>query len=90
MFWWLYTIKLLKTFVFQIWDLSDPNGKGFLTKLGFFVALKLVSLAQAGKEISTANITVDAPPPKMVRILCIKYLQLITVCKTNLTVLKAR
>lgn len=26
----------------RIWDLSDPNAKGFLDKHGLFVALKLV------------------------------------------------
>lgn len=52
----------------QIWDLSDPNGKGYLNKAGFFVALKLVSLAQSGKEINVLSTTIDVPPPKMVNI----------------------
>jgi len=30
------------------------------------VALKLVSLAQTGKEVNMVNITADVPPPKMV------------------------
>lgn len=51
----------------QIWDLSDPTGKGFLDKAGLFVALKLVALAQAGDTINMANIFVDTPnPPKVV------------------------
>ncbi|XP_069682063.1 epidermal growth factor receptor substrate 15-like 1 isoform X5 [Periplaneta americana] len=49
----------------KIWDLSDPAGKGYLNKGGFFVALKLVSLAQSGKEVNMVNITTDVPPPKM-------------------------
>ncbi|XP_075216266.1 epidermal growth factor receptor pathway substrate 15 isoform X2 [Lycorma delicatula] len=49
----------------KIWDLSDPNGKGYLNKAGFFVALKLVSLAQSGKEVNVLSTTTDVPPPKM-------------------------
>nr|XP_032519833.1 LOW QUALITY PROTEIN: epidermal growth factor receptor substrate 15-like 1 [Danaus plexippus plexippus] len=49
----------------KIWDLSDPTGKGYLDKAGLFVALKLVSLAQAGKEINMSNIHSEAPPPKV-------------------------
>lgn len=50
----------------RVWDLSDPNGKGFLDKAGFFVALKLVSLAQAGQVINMSNIyTETANPPKV-------------------------
>uniref|UniRef100_A0A1B6FIV6 Epidermal growth factor receptor substrate 15-like 1 n=1 Tax=Cuerna arida TaxID=1464854 RepID=A0A1B6FIV6_9HEMI len=49
----------------KIWDLSDPNGKGYLNKSGFFVALKLVSLAQMGRDTNIANILMDVPPPKM-------------------------
>ena len=49
-----------------MWDLSDPAGKGYLNKGGFFVALKLVSLSQIGKEVNMVNITADVPPPKMV------------------------
>lgn len=52
--------------IFKIWDLSDPTAKGFLTKPGFFVALKLISLAQTGKDISMLNITQQTPPPNMV------------------------
>ncbi|XP_073953677.1 epidermal growth factor receptor pathway substrate 15 [Choristoneura fumiferana] len=49
----------------KIWDLSDPNGKGYLDKTGLFVALKLVALAQAGKDINMSNIHSEAPPPKV-------------------------
>lgn len=51
----------------RIWDLSDPNGKGFLDKPGFFVALKLVSLSQAGQVGNMNNIYMDTVnPPKVV------------------------
>lgn len=51
---------------FQIWDLSDPQGKGYLDQNGFFTALKLVALAQNGIEVSMANISRETPPPEMV------------------------
>ena len=52
---------------FQIWDQSDPNGKGYLDKNGFCVALKLIALAQARQEINVAHLTKDTPPPNLVR-----------------------
>lgn len=50
----------------RVWDLSDPGGRGSLDKSGFYVALKLVALAQSGKDINMSNINMDMPPPKMV------------------------
>lgn len=50
----------------RIWDLSDPNGQGFLDKQGFYVAMKLVALAQMGTDLSVNNILMDTPnPPKL-------------------------
>ncbi|KAK4885465.1 hypothetical protein RN001_001736 [Aquatica leii] len=49
----------------RVWDLSDPGGRGCLDKAGMFVALKLVALAQAGRDINLTNIMLDMPPPKM-------------------------
>uniref|UniRef100_A0A182JUQ1 Epidermal growth factor receptor substrate 15-like 1 n=1 Tax=Anopheles christyi TaxID=43041 RepID=A0A182JUQ1_9DIPT len=50
----------------RIWDLSDPNGKGYLSKEGFFVSLKLIGLAQEGSEINLKNIyNVLSKPPKV-------------------------
>uniref|UniRef100_A0A182QEQ7 Epidermal growth factor receptor substrate 15-like 1 n=1 Tax=Anopheles farauti TaxID=69004 RepID=A0A182QEQ7_9DIPT len=50
----------------RIWDLSDPTGKGFLSKEGFFVALKLIGLAQEGSEMNLKNIyNVLSKPPKV-------------------------
>lgn len=56
---------LSDTVLSKIWDLSDTNGQGFLDKKGFFVALKLVSLAQNNHDISIVNISLDIPPPNM-------------------------
>lgn len=51
----------------QIWDLSDPTGKGYLDKSGLFVALKLIALAQTGDTINMRNILNEPPnPPKVV------------------------
>ncbi|KAK5647503.1 hypothetical protein RI129_002395 [Pyrocoelia pectoralis] len=49
----------------RVWDLSDPGGRGCLDKAGMFVALKLVALAQSGRDINLSNIMLDMPPPKM-------------------------
>lgn len=51
----------------RIWDLSDQQGRGKLDKPGFFTALKLVSLAQAGQTISMKVIYAETiNPPKVV------------------------
>uniref|UniRef100_A0A1Q3FXS5 Putative epidermal growth factor receptor substrate 15-like 1 n=1 Tax=Culex tarsalis TaxID=7177 RepID=A0A1Q3FXS5_CULTA len=50
----------------RIWDLSDPTGRGFLNKDGFFVALKLIGLAQDGSDINMKNIyNVLTKPPRV-------------------------
>lgn len=50
----------------RIWDLSDPTGRGFLNKDGFFVALKLIGLAQDGSDINMKNIyNVLGKPPRV-------------------------
>ncbi|XP_022243508.1 epidermal growth factor receptor substrate 15-like 1 isoform X4 [Limulus polyphemus] len=49
----------------KIWDLSDPNGKGFLDKNGMFVGLKLIALAQNGQNVDMTNINQQVPPPNM-------------------------
>lgn len=58
----------------RVWDLSDPGGRGCLDKAGMFVALKLVALAQQGRDINLANLNMDMPPPKMVSNYPILYL----------------
>ncbi|CAL4082246.1 unnamed protein product, partial [Meganyctiphanes norvegica] len=57
---WLTTNNLM-----LIWDLSDPGGKGYLDKAGFFVALKMVALVQNGKEPSMSNINSQVPLANM-------------------------
>ncbi|XP_043089391.1 epidermal growth factor receptor substrate 15-like 1 isoform X2 [Puntigrus tetrazona] len=50
----------------QIWDLSDPERKGYLDKKGFFTALRLVASAQGGSDVSLNSLSqnVSAPIPK--------------------------
>uniref|UniRef100_A0A4W3JMM6 Epidermal growth factor receptor pathway substrate 15 like 1 n=1 Tax=Callorhinchus milii TaxID=7868 RepID=A0A4W3JMM6_CALMI len=48
----------------KIWDLADPEGKGYLEKPGFYVALRLVACAQNGHDVSLSSLNVTLPPPK--------------------------
>ncbi|KAJ8372918.1 hypothetical protein AAFF_G00275680 [Aldrovandia affinis] len=48
----------------KIWDLADPDGKGFLDRQGFFVALRLVACAQNGSDVSIASLSLPMTPPK--------------------------
>ncbi|XP_071800273.1 uncharacterized protein [Asterias amurensis] len=56
---------LRETALHKIWELSDPTGKGYLDKQGFFVSLKLIALAQSGRDVVLSNLTVPAPIPNM-------------------------
>lgn len=47
----------------DIWELSDPNGKGSLDKHAFFVALKLIAAVQNGNEAKLDSLTINLPPP---------------------------
>ncbi|XP_012215590.1 epidermal growth factor receptor substrate 15-like 1 isoform X2 [Linepithema humile] len=49
----------------KIWDMADPQSRGFLDKSGLFVALKLCALAQTGKDLNMSNLNLELPPPKM-------------------------
>lgn len=49
----------------QIWELSDPQGTGFLDKHRFFLALRLIALAQNGKDVSLSNLMLLVPAPKV-------------------------
>uniref|UniRef100_A0A8C9WX56 Epidermal growth factor receptor pathway substrate 15 like 1 n=1 Tax=Sander lucioperca TaxID=283035 RepID=A0A8C9WX56_SANLU len=54
--------------LFQVWDLADPDGKGYLDKQGFYVALRLVACAQSGQEVSLSSLNLTVPPPKFVSV----------------------
>jgi len=49
----------------KIWNLADFNSRGFLDKQGFFVALKLVALAQSSKDVSVNSLAIDCAPPTL-------------------------
>jgi hypothetical protein len=49
--------------LFQIWDLSDPDGKGTLAKPGLFVACKMVALVQSDHPLTVDNARVQCPAP---------------------------
>uniref|UniRef100_K1PN15 Epidermal growth factor receptor substrate 15-like 1 n=1 Tax=Magallana gigas TaxID=29159 RepID=K1PN15_MAGGI len=57
--------SLPDTVLSQIWDLSDPSGKGYLEKTGFYVALKLVALAQNNVELNISKLTEMTPAPNL-------------------------
>ncbi|XP_072338941.1 epidermal growth factor receptor substrate 15-like 1 isoform X5 [Scyliorhinus torazame] len=48
----------------KIWELADPEGKGYLDKQGFYVALRLVACAQNGHDVNLSSLNVTLPPPK--------------------------
>ncbi|XP_013926415.1 PREDICTED: epidermal growth factor receptor substrate 15-like 1 [Thamnophis sirtalis] len=48
----------------KIWDLADPEGKGFLDKQGFFIAMRLIACAQSGHDVILSNLNLTLPPPK--------------------------
>lgn len=56
----------------KIWDMADPQSRGFLDRPGFFVALKLCALAQQGRDLNMANMSFDINPPKMVILMSLK------------------
>lgn len=47
----------------QIWDLSDPDGKGTLDRRGFFSACKLVALVQDHQDCLVCNLKNESPAP---------------------------
>ncbi|XP_041476272.1 epidermal growth factor receptor substrate 15-like 1 isoform X1 [Lytechinus variegatus] len=56
---------LRETILHKIWELSDPQGRGYLDKQAFVVALKLISLAQNGKEVALSGLALPAPLPNL-------------------------
>ncbi|KAI4878631.1 hypothetical protein NFI96_033604, partial [Prochilodus magdalenae] len=61
-----FPLSLSHTILLQIWDLSDPERKGYLDKRGFFIALRLVASAQSGNDVSQSSLnqTMSIPAPK--------------------------
>ncbi|XP_048582344.1 epidermal growth factor receptor substrate 15-like 1 isoform X2 [Nematostella vectensis] len=49
----------------KIWELCDPQGTGFLDKHRFFLALRLIALAQNGKEVVISNLSLLVPAPNL-------------------------
>jgi len=47
----------------KVWELSDPDGRGYLDKTGVFVACKLVALSQSSKELLTESLLDPSPAP---------------------------
>uniref|UniRef100_A0A1I8HKT0 EF-hand domain-containing protein n=1 Tax=Macrostomum lignano TaxID=282301 RepID=A0A1I8HKT0_9PLAT len=47
----------------KIWEVADFEKRGLLDKQGFFIALKLIALVQAGKEPLVGNLTVPVSSP---------------------------
>jgi epidermal growth factor receptor substrate 15 len=49
-----------------IWNLSDPYGRGYLDRRGFYIALKLIALAQNNLDFNDySNLTKDIIPPNL-------------------------
>lgn len=49
-----------------IWNLADPSGRGYLDRRGFYVALKLIALAQNNLDFQDySNINKDIVPPNI-------------------------
>ena len=47
-----------------IWNLADPHGRGYLDRRGFYIALKLIALAQNNLDFQDySNMNKDIVPP---------------------------
>ncbi|CAF0799548.1 unnamed protein product [Didymodactylos carnosus] len=47
----------------DIWSLVDPTGKGYLDRRTFYIALKLISLAQNNLQFNYENLYQEVAPP---------------------------
>ncbi len=47
----------------KIWDQSDPEGRGYLDRTGFFVACKFVALVQDHQDLLACNLKNESPAP---------------------------
>ncbi|XP_069498315.1 epidermal growth factor receptor substrate 15 isoform X2 [Ambystoma mexicanum] len=48
----------------KVWDLADTEGKGYLNKQEFYIALRLVACAQNGHDVSLSSLNLVVPPPR--------------------------
>lgn len=58
--------KLKDHILKEIWELSDPTGKGYLDRQAFYYALKLTALAQSSLEVKIENLIQPSSAPKLV------------------------
>lgn len=49
----------------KVWELADQGEKGYLDKEGFYIALKLISLAQNGRDVNLHSLTLPSIAPTM-------------------------
>lgn len=50
----------------SIWNLADPHGRGYLDRRGFYIALKLIALAQNNLDFQDySHLTKDIIPPNL-------------------------
>ena len=59
----IYVFKMTFLSISKIWEMSDPQGKGFLDKQGLFVACKLVALVQCEQPLTVDNARVECKAP---------------------------
>ncbi|GMM38555.1 Ede1 protein [Saccharomycopsis crataegensis] len=50
--------------LYQIWEISDAQGNGFLKQLDFIRALRLIGHVQSGKALDANLANIPAPAPK--------------------------
>eukprot|EP00118_Oscarella_pearsei_P005388 m.24758 g.24758 ORF g.24758 m.24758 type:complete len:166 (+) comp28675_c0_seq2:1049-1546(+) len=75
--------KLKEGILHKIWNLCDPTASGFVDKQGFFVALKLIALAQNGRDVSLASLSQIVPPPELVIFVCIDPFIYLSMCRVQ-------
>lgn len=68
-----FASKIFRIYVFQIWQFSDQNRAGFLSRQEFINALKLVTVAQTGRDLTPELVKAalngpaasQIPPPRI-------------------------
>ena len=61
--------KLKESLLKEIWELSDPTGKGYLDRKAFYYALKFIALAQSSQPVKIENLNISTQAPKLVSFL---------------------